>query len=67
MAVTTLIHVMNEVGEELAVLNMNRTDSIERIFEYVESNDYHNMRSYYLSERQYEDSPLPRDFEVSNL
>ena len=49
------------------MLNMNRTDSIERIFEYVESNDYHNMRSYYLSERQYEDSPLPRDFEVSNL
>ena len=25
------------------------------------------MRSYYLSERQYDDNPLPRDFEVSNL
>ena len=58
---------LNEVGEELGVLNMQRTDSIERIFEYVESNDYHKMRSYYLSERQYDDNPLPRDFEVSNL
>ena len=56
------MHVLNELGEELGVLHLQRTDSLQKIFDYVETNDYHNMRSYFLIQSPADDNSLPRDF-----
>lgn len=61
------MNIYNELGEELGVLSLSRNDSIEKILEYIDSNDLHHMRSYFLAESQQDDDALPRDFEVKNL
>lgn len=46
---------------------MNNNDSLEKVFTYIENNDLHQMRNYYLTENQNDEDPLPKDFEIKNL
>jgi poly(3-hydroxyalkanoate) synthetase len=46
---------------------MGRSDSLEKVFSYIESNDLHQMRNYFLSESLSDEDPLPKDFEIKNL
>lgn len=64
---TTTIALYNELGDQLGSLNMDCSDSLEKIFEHIETNDLHNMRSYFLTENKNDNDGLPRDFEVRNL
>jgi hypothetical protein len=46
---------------------MSASDSLEKIFDHIETNDLHNMRSYFLAENKNDTDGLPRDFEIKNL
>ena len=41
---------------------MLRSDSLEKVLSYIETNDLHQMRNYFLTENQNDEDPLPKDF-----